>query len=293
MATKLHKMLPESLPFVPSPPDLGPEWTPLLIQGVPLRAVGQHSAPRGQDFPPHFHHGLELVLYHAGHIVCEVLSDTGEQVQSLETFPGCVVLMPAGTLHADRALSAYQHSFVIFEPEGLPHWVQESWVTVLRDTPDRRLERLLGDLVSEWHGQAPEREEMVKCLLDQLRILLERLSKQQNISEAERMVGQVERILEERFSSNPSIRSLAEEVGVGYSSLREYFSRLRGYSPKAYLKQVRVRRALELIRSSSLTLEEVAGVTGFDSASHLWRDVKGATGQTPGDFRQGHILPGR
>jgi len=279
MAEELHEM-PESSPTPPLN-DPGSEWAPLVIPGLPLLAAGQHRAPKGQDFPLHYHRSLELVVYRAGHIVCRVLGASGQE-QQLETFPGCVIVMPAGTVHGDVARSAYQHDYLQLEPLSFPQFNEPA---LYRDTPDHRLERLVADLVAEWHGAQRGCETMVRLLLEQLTITLERVSLETVPDQAERMVRRFEGALEERYAENPSIRALAGELGMGYSSLREQFSKRRGYSPKTFLKTVRVRRALELIGSSSLTLEEVASVSGFDSASHLWRDIKQATGQTPGDFR--------
>jgi len=261
--------------------DPGPEWAPLIVPGLPLRAAGQHRAPRGQDFPLHYHRALELVVHRAGHIHCRVLDEDGSE-RLLETYPGCILLIPAGLVHGDVARTAYQHDYLQLEPRTFPDLTE---VALYRDTPDHRVEHLVGHLVSEWHSSQPGREEMVRLLLEQLVLTLKRFSSESVPDEVERSVRRFERMLEERYTENPSIRALAAELGLGYSSLRDQFARLRGYSPKAYLKAVRVRRALELIAGSSLTLEEVAGVSGYDSASHLWRDVKQATGQTPGDFR--------
>jgi len=285
MFDKLHEMPGEPASRLPADPptqrDPGPEWAPLVIPGLPLRAAGQHRAPKGQDFPLHYHRTLELVMHRAGHIVCRVLDSSGRERQ-LETFPGCIIVMPAGVVHGDVARSAYQHDYLQLEPLGFPQFNE---VALYRDTPDHRLERLVTDLVVEWHGAQRGRETMVRLLLEQLLLTLEWVSLETVPDEAERRVRRFEGALEERYAENPSIRSLAGELGMGYSSLREQFSRRRGYSPKAFLKAVRVRRALELIGGSSLTLEEVASVSSFDSASHLWRDIKQATGQTPGDFR--------
>jgi AraC-like DNA-binding protein len=48
----------------------------------------------------------------------------------------------------------------------------------------------------------------------------------------------------------------------------------------------RVRLAVEKIRRTSLTLAEITAVTGFSDQAHMTREVKKATGQTPGALRK-------
>jgi transcriptional regulator GlxA family with amidase domain len=52
------------------------------------------------------------------------------------------------------------------------------------------------------------------------------------------------------------------------------------------LQEIRVRHALNLLRTSDITIEAVALQCGYDSASHLSRHIKRATGKTPGSLRR-------
>ena len=48
-----------------------------------------------------------------------------------------------------------------------------------------------------------------------------------------------------------------------------------------------MRRAVSLLHSSTLTLEAIASMCAYDSASHLSRMVKRAAGKSPGALRRG------
>jgi AraC-like DNA-binding protein len=130
-----------------------------------------------------------------------------------------------------------------------------------------------------------EREEMTALLLEQLDILLRRAREQVHLSEIERLVGEAERLLQRRSSGPVTIQQIAGELGVSSSSLRAQFVRLRGQTPSAHLQSVRVQHALALLRNSSAPLQAIAHACGYDSASHLSRHVKRATGTSPGALR--------
>lgn len=240
-----------------------------------LEHAGQYEARQGEDFPPHRHSTWELIYYRAGRIACPVGSEL------FESRPGMVLLTPPWTTHAEYARTAYANYFLVVDaPTRAP------WPRVCFDDADRTLGTLFAAVAREWQGQAADRDGMLALLLAQLDILLRREQEQRRLSAGERLVREAERIMEERSAASITIGEIAGEVGVCPSSLRAQFARRRGRSPRSYLHALRVQRALALIRTSSLTLEEISGLCGYDSASHLSRHVKRATGTSPGALRE-------
>jgi transcriptional regulator GlxA family with amidase domain len=127
---------------------------------------------------------------------------------------------------------------------------------------------------------------MINALLRQLDVLLLRWRQQESLPREERLISEVERLMAERFSAPISIQQVAREVGIAPSTLRAQFARVRGKTPSAYLQEIRVRHALNLLRTSDITIEAVALQCGYDSASHLSRHIKRATGKSPGSLRR-------
>ncbi len=241
---------------------------------IRLIGAGAYQAPTGVDFPPHQHHTWELVYYRNGYIQCPV----GHEQYSSQ--PGMLLLTPPHTVHAEIAVTAYSNYYIAVDAPADHPWGRRCY-----DDQDRNLESICRAMVREWGGRSPDRETMLELLLCQLDILLRRARSQQQISDGESVVRAAERLLEERFASEITIEQAAREIGVSPSNLRALFARLRGNSPLAHLHAVRLRRATEFLRNSSLTLERIAALCGYDSASHLSRHVKRATGKSPGALR--------
>lgn len=247
--------------------------SPLTVLGV-----GAHEAPAGKDFPPHRHHCWELVYYRRGYIQAPV----GDECYEVE--PGMLLLTPPNTVHAEYARTAYANFFLTVDAPA-----EQPWARVCRDDSGGTLAYLFAALTREWQSVSDERARMLALLLEQLDIFLRRTRLPAPQSEPERLVQQMEQLIQERSAGPLCLRDLSREVGASPSLLRRHFVCLRGQPPRAYLQAVRVRHALALIRSSTLTLETVADLCGYDSASHLSRCIKCATGQSPGKLR-GHLL---
>ena len=252
--------------------------TPPFLHGTRREALrlygaGAHAARRGQDFPPHQHSTWEVTYYRAGHIRCAMGADV------YNVGPGTVLINPPAVIHSERADTAYANYFIVVDaPPDHP------WPRRCHDD-DLALGPLCGALVREWHSHAPERDRMLAALLTQLDIRLLRAHERPHLSPAESLVRDAERLLEERFAGTVRIGDIARDIGVSPSVLRAHFARLRGRTPLAHLHAVRVRHALALLGASDLTLEAIATLCGYDSASHLSRHVKRATGRNPGALR--------
>jgi AraC-like DNA-binding protein len=190
------------------------------------------------------------------------------------------IVTPPHTIHYESVPTAWScHCLAIDAP------AQHPWPSVYRDDASRTFSGLCELVIREWAGQEARRDEMLSALMTQVDILLRRSYEQRLFSAAELVVREAERRLGENYAKGPRIRMLARELGVSQSYLRAQFARLRGRSPQAYLQTVRIQHAIALIRNSDVALEAIAEQCGYDSASHMSRYIRQATGRTPGSFR--------
>ncbi|MBO5281350.1 MAG: helix-turn-helix transcriptional regulator [Clostridia bacterium] len=84
----------------------------------------------------------------------------------------------------------------------------------------------------------------------------------------------VKRYLENNFECDVSISELARREGYTVPHLINKFKALCGVTPKAYLARVRLRRAKELLLSTSLLSREIAQATGFSDELYFIRFLK-------------------
>jgi AraC-like DNA-binding protein len=96
-------------------------------------------------------------------------------------------------------------------------------------------------------------------------------------------VQQARRYLEEHLVEGARLDVLAAHVALSPYHLLRAFRAETGLTPHAYLDNLRIRRAEQLI-AAGRPLAEVAAETGFSSQSHLTRRFRQIIGVTPGQY---------
>ena len=97
-------------------------------------------------------------------------------------------------------------------------------------------------------------------------------------------VKRVRSYLEDHYAENVSLSELTRLTGLSGFHLTNAFSQEVGLPPHAYLLQIRVLRAKELIGQGH-SIVDAALVTGFSHQSHLNRNFKRLLGLTPGQYQ--------
>lgn len=101
-----------------------------------------------------------------------------------------------------------------------------------------------------------------------------------------RAVNKAQTLLESNMADPPSLRELAGHVGMSLSKLKQVFPRVCGRPPYAYLRRVRMERALYLIRSTDMSMIEVAFEVGYASPSRFSRAFAEQFGFKPSEARR-------
>ncbi|WP_276203355.1 helix-turn-helix domain-containing protein [Cohnella thermotolerans] len=92
--------------------------------------------------------------------------------------------------------------------------------------------------------------------------------------------------MRKRYQEPLTFEQLADLSSVSGEYLIRLFRQHEGVTPIRFLWKARVEHALEMLRSTGLTLSEIADRTGFSNVYHLSRMIKSFSGQTPTDIRK-------
>lgn len=84
-----------------------------------------------------------------------------------------------------------------------------------------------------------------------------------------------------------TLLQIASVTGVSGRQLNRLFSEKLGQSTMGYYRIMRLEKAKNLLRNSSLPLTEVALATGFDNASHFATTYRKHFGEAPSKSREG------
>lgn len=94
-----------------------------------------------------------------------------------------------------------------------------------------------------------------------------------------------ERFMADRLSDPIGVDQIADAVGLSRSQLTRLLVEHRGVGPAHLLRQMRVGRARDLLRGSTLAIKEIARVCGFVSQNHFSRVFVEETGSRPSAAR--------
>ena len=101
-----------------------------------------------------------------------------------------------------------------------------------------------------------------------------------------RELGIATDLMHERLRSGLSLAELAHSVGLSESQFARAFKVRMGVPPHRYLMRLRLDRAQRLLRTSELTIAEIATTCGFAHQEHLTQVMRARLDTTPGALRR-------
>ena len=81
------------------------------------------------------------------------------------------------------------------------------------------------------------------------------------------------------------VTELAELIGVSTDTLRREFLRVTGLLPKAYIEQLKLRQAAEMLLTCNLSVSDIALHFGYLDCYHFSRRFKVIFGLSPANYR--------
>lgn len=242
-------------------------------------------------FPPHFHHAYCIWLNTIG----------GEYYQhrgnSYILQPDNFGIIAPGEVHENYACDNNDRSLVTFylDPEKLHNVGSQLKGTEVAETAFRTdlykdTESLKGLIaLHQLLGSSHSTLERESAFLE----MFAQLIKRHGVSRAEEIkVGsefaRVEQIIElfhAHLSEDLSLEDLAARFDCTPYHLIRFFKKAVGLSPHAYLVQLRLEKAKQLL-NQGFSIADAALETGFADQSHLTRHFKTKFGLPPGTYRR-------
>ena len=124
---------------------------------------------------------------------------------------------------------------------------------------------------------------LLKCQEMLCRLLYQTVQERRPVAggEQQRIEPALRRMREEYIHPPVRVEELAALCGMSAVTFRKLFRRQMGLTPVAYLRQMRIERACELLATRLYTVSQVAEMSGFGDPAVFCREFKRATGRTP------------
>ena len=252
----------------------------------------------------HWHEEFEYILAVQGPLNVNV----GKTRLTLQTGQG--VLINSGVLHAVEQAGtsgAMLHSGV-FHPRLVGGMDTIFWQKLIRpllqpgapaffwlEEEEPRQRQELAHLRNAWNAVAEEPfdyENQVRYHLSAALHLLSiqcadekrKVSRQEQIA-AERM-KQMLRFVEEHYAEELTVERIAADAALSESACLRSFRQVLGITPIQYVKQFRVEKAAELLRSTQLKTGEIGAECGFADGSYFIKTFREIKHCTPKEYRK-------
>ena len=164
---------------------------------------------------------------------------------------------------------------------------------ILDFSEDSTMRRIFETLIEEYQKSGPASAAMMTALMNQCLIEVLRQAEEQcdgslpwlSALDDPRLAKVIEAVLD-RPEQSFTLESMAEIAAMSRATFARHFEKCFARTAMDYLRDVRLRRAAQLLQVSSTSVDGVAGKVGYASRSHFSRAFTKQFGVSPADFRK-------
>lgn len=240
----------------------------------------------------HFHNDYELYYLIDGTIKYLI----GDEIFFVRK--GNFVFVPKGVLHktdseeclhTERILVCFDDS--LFEDDEMKNVMRELSEAKLICVDKNSLSALtdiLQKIQKEHSLEYPYKNIMIKAYMKELLIMLcrHRSTEESELGEADKFIHRISEYISNNFAQNIGLKRLSEEFAISEGQLSRRFKAVVGMGVNEYIRYVRILNAERLLKTTKLSISEVAERCGFNDSNYFSTVFKRAMGTTPVKYRR-------
>lgn len=104
----------------------------------------------------------------------------------------------------------------------------------------------------------------------------------------DKIVAEIDKHLDDQYLN---VDKLSHEVGLSRAHLNRKMKDLFGLTPSEFIRNVRLRKACELLQRQDVDISQIAYSLGYASQPHFSSAFKRFTGMSPTEYRRNHLTP--
>lgn len=112
------------------------------------------------------------------------------------------------------------------------------------------------------------------------------LNQDQSSTHHDETIIKVQEWLQDNYTESIQIAELARQFQLSARSLNRRFKQASNTTPLAYLQELRIAQAKELLKQSNLVISEIADQVGYQDASYFTGLFKKINSVTPNEYRR-------
>ncbi len=195
-------------------------------------------------------------------------------------YPNSFCIIPPNTVHKECIQSVGEVIFMGFSYDNFEYKIR----TGMYYCNGMVVNRLMQDVMKESNEKKSGYDIIVKSKLSEMMVLLSRMNDKATVSY--RSVRASAEYLNDFYNKKIDFRELAIMSGYSYDYFRHYFKEIYGISPQNYLFEIRLKKAAEFLRASSLNCTEIGYICGFSSSSQFSKLFREKYGVSPKAYKK-------
>jgi len=265
----------------------------------PVSSTSWHEQGDMEITALHYHDCLELGYCYAGAGIFAI------EKHVFRFQAGDASLIHRGCMHLAQSMKATTSMwrFQLFDATQLADFLGDDWRAqletwqsqgcslVLKHEAMPRLARIVRELIEESVEKAPDYQPMVRLKLGELMVQTRRALIQSPLIQQPfegkafgRVLPAIQHILS-HYTEPLRVDDLAAQCHLSATQLRRLFQAATDTSPLAYLTDIRLNHADQLLQSSEMKVADIAHMVGFSSLSSFNRAYLLTRQCTPTAFR--------
>lgn len=181
---------------------------------------------------------------------------------------------------------AYLEPFMVVEEEVKPYFNLSEKLRI-------EVEDILNEVLKEYEEKNTGYILIAKALLLKLLVITGRaFSGAIKNTETEKIINKYKTVvldsveyINENFDKNISLNEIASSINYSKSHFSYLFKAVMGHTFVEYLNNLRIEKAIELLRNTNKNITDISHQVGFNSIANFNKKFKDYTGQTPRKFR--------
>lgn len=239
---------------------------------------------------PHTHYYTEIFYIKGGKGQMQI------EDHLISLVPDMLVIINAHVQHTEISSPTNPLDYFIIGAEGLQisNGGNSDYTVIMNCGRQPSLRQCFENILEEMHNEQEGYREICQNYLE---ILVRKICRKECVSyeiadsrTGNRECHKAKQYIDANYAEKITLDGLAKISNINKYYLSHRFLEIYGESPIAYLNQVRVNACKDLLKTTNLTIEEIAASTGFSSRSYLAQVFQKTCGMTCQQYRKLHRI---
>ena len=262
----------------------------LSDEELPVQLAENRHTACGEIFRSHWHEHIEIHYVFEGGAMFHI------DRECYEAQAGDLIIANRNELHAGYSTAVpYRASLLVFDPSDISRELGEQHLrfqSLIRG--DATLRQMMGEIFDARAEEGMGYRALCRAKVTELLVYLcrhyavesvppkELVQRKRDLERLQPALDYIERNYAERIS----VAQLAQLLCLSPDRLGHLFRDGVGQAPLQYINEIRLRKAMNLLKTEEHTVTEVAQAVGFFDYNHFGRLFRRRYGCTPNQVRQ-------